>query len=303
MRKNVLSVAVAMMVIPMLVQAGNPGDDFHDLYFSHDNPVLTPQEKEGVKIGRQWQAASATGIKPVMGDNGAVQFLFGDSQPSIVCAVMQVCDVELQAGEQVNGVHLGDSVRWQVEPSITRYGVSEVQHLIIKPRDVGLDTSLVATTNRRTYHFRLRSHKTEFMPRVSFVYPEDAQAKWDAIREREVKERERDTIPETREYLGNLDFNYNIDGDGPWKPVRVYNDGTKTVIEMPSTMRQTEAPTLLVLRGKNSVMPWGSKAEEVLVNYRVQNDRYIVDSVFDKAILVAGVGSDQEKVTIERGGK
>ena len=303
MRKNVLSVAVAMMVIPMLVQAGNPGDDFHDLYFSHDNPVLTPQEKEGVKIGRQWQAASATGIKPVMGDNGAVQFLFGDSQPSIVCAVMQVCDVELQAGEQVNGVHLGDSVRWQVEPSITGYGVSEVQHLIIKPRDVGLDTSLVATTNRRTYHFRLRSHKTEFMPRVSFVYPEDAQAKWDAIREREVKERERDTIPETREYLGNLDFNYNIDGDGPWKPVRVYNDGTKTVIEMPSTMRQTEAPTLLVLRGKNSVMPWGSKAEEVLVNYRVQNDRYIVDSVFDKAILVAGVGSDQEKVTIERGGK
>jgi type IV secretion system protein VirB9 len=141
------------------------------------------------------------------------------------------------------------------------------------------------------------------MPRVSFVYPEDAQAKWDAIREREVKERERDTIPETREYLGNLDFNYNIDGDGPWKPVRVYNDGTKTVIEMPSTMRQTEAPTLLVLRGKNSVMPWGSKAEEVLVNYRVQNDRYIVDSVFDKAILIAGVGSDQEKVTIERGGK
>jgi type IV secretion system protein VirB9 len=302
MKKTLLSAALTL-AFPLLVQAGNPGDDFHELYFSHDNPVLTPQEKEGVKIGRQWQAASATGIKPVMGDNGAVQFLFGDSQPSIVCAVMQVCDVELQAGEQVNGVHLGDSVRWQVEPSITGYGVSEVQHLIIKPRDVGLDTSLVATTNRRTYHFRLRSHKTEFMPRVSFVYPEDAQAKWDAIREREVKERERDTIPETREYLGNLDFNYNIDGDGPWKPVRVYNDGTKTVIEMPSTMRQTEAPTLLVLRGKNSVMPWGSKAEEVLVNYRVQNDRYIVDSVFDKAILIAGVGSDQEKVTIERGGK
>ncbi len=188
MKRTLLSTALTL-AFPLLVHAGNPGDDFHELYFSHDNPALTPQEKEGVKIGRQWQAASATGIKPVMGDNGAVQFLFGNSQPSIVCAVMQVCDVELQEGEQVNGVHLGDSVRWQVEPSITGYGPTEVQHLIIKPRDVGLDTSLVATTNRRTYHMRLRSHKTEFMPRVSFVYPEDAQAKWAAIREREVRER------------------------------------------------------------------------------------------------------------------
>jgi type IV secretion system protein TrbG len=294
--------AALLMAFPAILLA-NPGDDFHELYFSHENPALTPQEKAGVKIGRQWQAASATGIKPVMGENGAVQFLFGDSQPSIVCAVMQVCDVELQPGEQVNGVHLGDSVRWQVEPSITGYGPTEVQHLIIKPRDVGLDTSLVVTSNRRTYHMRLRSHKTEFMPRVSFAYPEDAKAKWDALREREVKERERDTMPETKEYLGDLHFDYAIDGDGPWRPVRVYNDGQKTIIEMPSTMRQTEAPTLLVMRGTDSVLPWGAKADEVLVNYRVQNGRYVVDSVFDKAILIAGVGSSQEKVTITRGGK
>ena len=301
MKRTLLNVALAV-ALPAIVQA-NPGDDFHEMYFSHSNPTLTPQEKAGVKIGREWQAASATGIKPVSGENGAVQYLFGESQPSIVCAVMQVCDVELQAGEQVNGIHLGDSVRWQVEPSITGYGPSEVQHVIIKPRDVGLDTSLVVTTNRRTYHIRLRSHKTEFMPRVSFAYPEDAQAKWDAMRAQQIKEHEEATIPETKEYLGDLHFNYDIDGDGPWKPVRVYNDGKKTIIEMPPSMKQTEAPTLLVLRGKDSVLPWGSKEEGVLVNYRVQNDRYIVDSVFDKAILIAGVGSDQERVTITREGK
>jgi type IV secretion system protein VirB9 len=40
--------------------------------------------------------------------------------------------------------------------------------------------------------------------------------------------------------------------------------------------------------------------EQVLVNYRVQSNRYIVDGLPDKVILVAGVGSDQDKITIER---
>jgi type IV secretion system protein VirB9 len=198
---------------------------------------------------------------------------------------------------------LGDNVRWTVEPAITGYGPSEIQHLIIKPMDVNLDTSLIVTTNRRTYNLRLRSHRTQFMPKVSFVYPEDALKKWDEIKLRNREEHTRATIPETQEYLGNLDFNYTIDGEGSWKPVRVYNDGVKTIIQMPRTMAQTEAPTLLVVRGKDGFFPWSSNTEEIIVNYRVQSDRYIVDTLFDKAILVVGVGSAQEKVTIMRGGQ
>lgn len=41
-------------------------------------------------------------------------------------------------------------------------------------------------------------------------------------------------------------------------------------------------------------------AVAVLVNYRVQGNRYIVDTVFDRAILIAGVGSSQDRVTISR---
>ncbi len=298
MNKSLLLLAA---LIPTVAPAA-PGDELPELYFSSENPQLTPQEKAAIAIGKRWQATSATGIKPVPGADGTIQFLFGASQPSLVCAVLQVCDVELQAGEQVNSVNLGDTARWTVEPAITGYGASEVQHLIIKPKDVGLDTSLVVTTNRRTYHLRLRSHRTEFMPRVAFTYPDEARRKWDALLTQEQDDRRGKTLPDTQEYLGNLNFNYHIEGSGPWKPVRVYNDGTKTIIQMPGTMAQTEAPTLLVLRGDDSLFPWGSKAEEVLVNYRVQGDRYIVDSLFDKAILIAGVGNNQEKVTITKGG-
>lgn len=290
--------ALILGAVPAMAMAA-PGDkNLADLYFSNDNPVLTPQERAAVAIAQKWRNSSATGLKPVAGPDGSIRFLFGVQQPSIVCAVLQVCDVELQAGEQVNSIHLGDTARWTVEPAITGSGPAEVQHLIIKPMDVGLETSLIVTTNRRTYHFVLRSHRTKFMPRVAFTYTEDAMAKWDAIKTRETRQRTESTIPQTGEYLGNLNFAYDVSGSASWKPVRVYNDGTKTIIQMPKAMQQTEAPTLLVVRKDGGIF---KDAETVMVNYRVQGDRYIVDTIFDKAILIAGVGSGQDRVTITRG--
>ena len=73
--------------------------------------------------------------------------------------------------------------------------------------------------------------------------------------------------------------------------MRVYNDGTKTIIQMPPKMRQTEAPSLLVMNNDG----------EALVNYRLQGDRFIVDQLFEKAMLIAGVGSKQTKITITKG--
>lgn len=287
--------AMILGAAPILVIAA--GDNLADAYFSKQNPTLTPQEKAAVAIAQKWQAASATGIKPVSGPEGSVRFIYGAQQINVVCAVLQVCDIALQPGEQVNNLNVGDP-RFTVEPAISGAGVAEVQHLIIKPLDVGLTTSLVVTTNRRTYHIRLRSHRTEFMPRVGFIYTEDALAKWDAIKTREVQQKQEQTIPQTKEYLGDLNFAYDVSGSAAWKPVRVYNDGVKTIIQMPTAMAQTEAPTLLVVRKDGSLF---SDDETVMVNYRVQGDRYIVDTIFDKAILIAGVGSNQDRVTITKG--
>jgi P-type conjugative transfer protein TrbG len=292
MRKYLL----IFVLLPSLAQAASA--DVADRYFSGKNPTLTPQEKAAIEIAEKWKSSSSTGTAPVAGPNGSINFLYGAQQPSIVCAVLQVCDVALQPGELVNSISLGDAARWRVEPAITGNGSNEVQHLIIKPLDVGLETSLFVTTNRRSYHMRLRSHRTQYMPQVSFTYPEDALVKWENMKSRETKERQEKTIPETREYLGNLNFDYDVSGTAPWKPLRVYNDGVKTIIQMPATMAQTEAPTLLVVRKDGG---WLSDDETVIVNYRLQNDRYIVDAVFDKAILIAGVGSTQARITITRG--
>lgn len=254
------------------------------------NPPLTAQEREALALARKWQSGNTTTLKPVQGPDGSVRFLFGAQQPSIVCGVFQVTDVELEPGEVVNSLHLGDQVRWTVEPALTGSGAARIQHLVIKPHDAGLETSLMVTTNRRTYHLRLKSHRSQYMPRVAFIYPDAVMARWESQIERQKEEREAKTMPESGEYVGELDFDYRISGDG-LKPLRVYNDGVRTIIQMPRDMRQKEAPTLLVLNG----------GEEVMVNYRLQGDRYIVDSLFDKAMLIAGVGSKQRRVTITRG--
>lgn len=291
---KLLAVILGAALAPALALAA-PGDDLADKFFSKNNPTLSAQEKTALAIARRWN--SGAGIKPFAGPNGTVRFVFGAQQPSIVCAVLQVCDVALQAGELVNSIQLGDTARWTVEPAVSGSGATEVMHLILKPMDVGLETSLVVTTNRRSYHLKLRSHRTAYMPQVAFTYPEEALAQWEALKTRAGVERQEKTLPQTGEYLGDLSFDYEIDGSVAWKPVRVFNDGRKTIIEMPQAMQQTESPSLLVVRKDGGLF---TDDETVIVNYRVQGNRYIVDTIFDKAILIAGVGRSQDRVTITR---
>lgn len=287
----------AKILIPLLfplITFANDADEMANRYFADTKLALTEQEQTALAIGKHWQTGKATS-KPVAGRDGSINFIYGSGQIRIVCAVLQVCDVALQPGEQVNNINVGDP-RFTVEPAITGSHDGQRLHLLIKPLDVGLDTSLVVTTDRRTYHFRLRSTRNDFMPFVSFTWPDEAEAKWAAIRLQQQQEKRNNTIPETGEYLGKLHFNYRVVGRARWKPVRVYNDGVKTIIEMPSAMQQSEAPSLLVMQGRGAF----AKPDTVMVNYRLQGSRFIVDSVFDKAMLVAGAGRGQEKITIQR---
>ena len=101
------------------------------------------------------------------------------------------------------------------------------------------------------------------------------------------------TTPTGTTNIENLNFNYKIKGIASWKPLRVYNNGVKTYISMPSTMKHNEAPILMVL---------DTHSNKQLVNYRLKDNTFIVDKIFDSAVLIVGVGIDQQKITIERTG-
>ncbi len=276
------------------IQASAHEDLIADEYFTGKNPPLTQQEREALAIGEKDSAETG---QAAVAPSGVIKFPYGSHQIGLICAPLHVCDVALQSGEQVNAIHVGDNVRWSIDAAITGSGPDEVQHLIIKVRDVGLDTSLVVSTNRRAYYLRLRSHRTRYMPQVAFSYPEDATVALAALKARQSRETRDQTIKTTGDYFPRLHFDYDVSGSAAWKPVRVYNDGTRTVIQMPPSITQTEAPILLVVRKDGGLF---SGTEEIMVNYNLQGDRYIVDTVFEKAVLLAGVGSNQARVTIER---
>ncbi|HHV6060366.1 TPA: P-type conjugative transfer protein TrbG [Legionella pneumophila] len=290
MKKIILSFCLLMPLAGFALD----NKELANRYFSDNDSKLSSQEKQALDIAKRWQKGNKTS-KPFASADGSVSFIYGSGQIRVVCAPLQVCDIALQPGEQLNDINVGDP-RFIIEPSITGAGVTQQIHLLIKPKDVDLDSSLVVSTDRRTYHFRLKSDRSEFMPYVSFIYPDDAKAKWRLIQQIQAERRKENTLPETNEYLGDLNFNYRIYGNARFKPVRVYNNGVKTIIEMPRAIAQSEAPALLVLRSRGLFQ----KSETVMVNYRLQGCRYIVDSVFDKAILVVGSGRAQEKITITR---
>jgi P-type conjugative transfer protein TrbG len=250
--------------------------------------TLSPKEAEGLELAKQWLAAKD---ELTLGANGQVKYLFGATLPTIICAPLHVTDIALQPGEVIKeyGVHAGDTVRWQIAPAVSGPASNQTTHLIIKPGEVGLRTDLIVATDRRTYQFELLSRRDDWMPSVGFSYPEEIQSEWDTYQAQIAKDKAANTLPETGENLTALDFRYRLDGNAAWKPVRVYSTGIKTVIQMPAQMKASESPALLVL---------GDGGKEEMVNYRVRGDRYIVDLVFTKAVLISGVGHHQTRVTI-----
>ncbi|MBB3428332.1 type IV secretion system protein VirB9 [Rhizobium sp. BK312] len=247
---------------------------------------VTANEAKGMGISTQCRGSHGLVTK---GADGKVIFLYGEVQPSVVCSPLQVCDIELQGGEVVRDVLVGDTVRWKVEPATSGAAGGQAIHLIVKPSEPGLVTSMVVTTSRRTYHIQLKSHATQYMARVGFEYSEDVSAKLADVNAR----LEASTIPGAGVPAEQLSFAYSVSGSAGWRPTRVYSDGQKTYIQFPRSISGQNAPVLFVVSG----------GQNRIVNYRMKNNIMVVDYNIDRAVLVSGVGWKQQKVTISRGGR
>jgi type IV secretion system protein TrbG len=258
-------------------------------------------------VAYQWETGVGT---PTPGSDGRVLYVFGQGMPVMVCAPLRVCAVELQPGEHLQSQpQIGDSRRWEITPVMSGSGLDQTPLLVVKPIEPGLETDLIIPTDRRTYVVRLISDPTRFVSRLAFQYPADDRGKWatfqaqqdaatrdaEAVAEQQraqeqAKDKQAGVLPMAENALDNLYFDYKLSGDPAYRPERVLDDGLHTYLIYPNDGRFRELPTLLMLvNGKTE-----------LVNFRVDGTRYIVDRLFDKAILVVGVGKKQTRVTITR---
>lgn len=265
---------------------------------SPDSVQLDAKEAEGVRLATKWKNNPD---KPRVGKDGSVTYLFGATLPTLVCAPLKVCTIELQPGEVVTEkVHAGDKARWIISPGTKGGPDGETTLVVVKPTDAGLETNLTIPTDRRVYSIKLVSTQKQWMPFLDFDYPDEMDRMWASYSAKRAKSTYNNTMP-SGQNLANLDFGFRIGGDSPsWKPVRVYTDGSKTYIQFSSSGYGGEAPALVALGNDGG---WFSKPSMKLVNYRVIGDRYVVDKVLDRAALIQGVGGDQTKVTITREGK
>jgi type IV secretion system protein VirB9 len=273
-------------------------------------PVLSPdkpldiKQKAAVKAASRWRKKSAI---PTIGEDGSVRFVYGAGEPTIVCAPLHICDLALDPGEVVTRQpHVGDK-RFQISYEVAGTGRNATTHIIIKPNDAGLESNLLIHTNRdRVYSIKLTSHSKDYMPLVAFTYPnQESDKSWQnysaTVAKSDTEAQSASSSPcDQSPSVPPSAFGISGDGVG-WKPVQVYAVSTpvgqKTCVQFPADIGSRRLPALLAL-GKDG--GWFSGPTLQMVDAHFANNRYVVDELLDRFALVAGVGSNQERITVER---
>lgn len=210
----------------------------------------------------------------------------------VYTAPNRLTDLQLQPGEKLVGKPAtGDSIRWVLARGSSATAGAEQQHLYIKPTRPELETTVAINTDRRTYLLELHSYDDTYMAAVQWRYPQDELSQLEAAAAQEEAIARATTAPSIS--LDALNFGYAMaatKGKPIWTPTQVFDDGKKTFIRFPRAMLDREAPALFVVSATN---------ETQLVNYRVKNEFYIVDRLFEQAELRLGQ-QDQDIVRITR---
>ena len=258
----------------------------------------------------EWGAA---GIAPaLLGGDGEVLYAYGENRPTVTCAPLRLCVINLMPGDRILNIAIGDSVRWLAQ-AIHAGGQDSV---VLKPVEAGLTTNLMIAADSphgkgHLYYLTLVSDVAGYIPMVGFYNPNSPEsgssspisaspppvaaalsaappvANSGAIRQRVA-----------RMNPTQIDFGYVCHPDGHfWQgaqrrraraflPERVFAYKGHTYVQMPPGIGYHDLPAIFGLEGKT-----------YLLNSRFKNGYYIVDSLPMELRLIDGVGSNSASVT------
>ncbi len=251
-------------------------------------------EEHEPAAGKPWEVIDAANRSAAQNPDTAGYFnaiMLYDYAPGslfqVYAAPLRLTDIQLQPGEKIVGQPAaGDTVRWILGLGQSIVEGQEQQHVYVKATRPGLETTLVITTDRRTYHLELHSYRETYMAAVQWRYPQEELHVPGVAAGGDVVASGVD--------IRRLNFGYDVDvrkGRRPsWMPVKVFDDGRKTFIQFPDSMMVGEAPVLFVVSGEG---------DSQLVNYRVKDEFFVVDRLFDEAELRIG-RKRQDVVRISR---
>ncbi len=215
--------------------------------------------------------------------DGTVQYLFGYGIPTIPCKFMGSCEIVFEKGEIIeNGpdsITLTDQ-RIQIVPMVKDLSGGTESLIVVTPMINGVTTNIHVRTNKRHYKLKIKSTKRVSFDRVAFRYKKDPKAALAAY-QKEIKKIEREKKYDPK---NSYDSRYEIIGDVPWKPQSAYFTGDKTVVNFREDYHLSELPVLYRLNGDT----------KEIIEYRVSDNKFIVDFKVDVAVL--SLGSEEVRI-------
>lgn len=267
---------------------------------------------------------------------GLVTFAYGSGIPTVVCALLELTDLAFEKGESILSVQLGDSVRWNIESAISGSANDSVEHLIVKPLEAGLKTSMLITTDRRTYHIRLKSTEADFMPAVVFSYPNSLKlpskkhygddsylqytSNYDSNEDHNDYSETNSSLKnyssvQNVSYEGNSrpalnvaatyndspqrrNYNYSVDGDSKIIPQNVYDDGKRTFIVMNNPINSSYLPVLQEISSESFLFFGEDKTNTI--NFTYFDNTFVVNGIYSHLRLISKNGEEKQSADVVR---
>lgn len=267
---------------------------------------------------------------------GLVTFAYGSGIPTVVCALLELTDLAFEKGESILSVQLGDSVRWNIESAISGSANDSVEHLIVKPLEAGLKTSMLITTDRRTYHIRLKSTEADFMPAVVFSYPnslklpskkhygDDSYLQYTSNYDSNEDHNDYSETNSSLKYYSSVqnvsyegksrpalnvaatyndstqrrNYNYSVDGDSKIIPQNVYDDGKRTFIVMNNPINSSYLPVLQEISSESFLFFGEDKTNTI--NFTYFDNTFVVDGIYSHLRLISKNGEEKQSADVVR---
>lgn len=250
--------------------------------------------------------------KPIITPDGVLEYPYGFYQPVIPCKIGMICDIRLGAGEVLMDWAISDRGNWQMytkgggsssdEPSLAFSGSGDklIPHILIKPTTAASTTNLVVLTNKRSYDILLKATNSDYVLAAGFYFPNMMMQGLEDDKQK-IRDQAQNSSGTTPEYSREFDLaklnldDYEITGDNvSWKPTAIFDDGEFVWIKFSNTNQI--APALLEIKDDNDDIQ-----QAALLRYFPQpGNMYLVQKLFDKAVLVQGINDSVKKVYITR---
>jgi len=218
---------------------------------------------------------------PVTGEARMVTFDFDDDRIyKVLVRPRNITQLKLAPDERVTYVSAGDASSFAVNVPSSKAFVE------VKPKWDNVATNLLVVTTRRAYHIELQStaEGRKWYTRVAWTYANAA-----LLDQTQSPQDDEPGSPRgpgsgraesqvTGVAVDKLYFKYDIDGEAPFRPTQVFDDGTHTFIRLPDDLQ--ELPALFMLTPDSG--------DTALVNYSVTPPYLVVPRTMEKFVLKLG---------------